>query len=251
MKKIWNSFLVAFAMYSRIPMPRADWTAENMKYSMCFFPCIGLCIGAAEYLWYCLSRYLGFNDLFRAAVMTLLPVLITGGIHVDGYLDTMDALSSWREKERRLEILKDPHAGAFAIIMGCVWFLLYFGAASEVSRGGLVVYCLSFVVSRCFSALSVLFFHNANPKGSAAAFSGRAQKRASGLAAGALLAAAAAAAVIAAPAAGGAAVGTALLVFVYYRYKSEKYFGGITGDLAGYFLCLCELFMLLAVVLAQ
>ena len=36
------------------------------------------------------------------------------------------------------------------------------------------------------------------------------------------------------------AFGTAVLVFLYYHYKAMKYFGGITGDLAGYFLCLCE-----------
>ena len=44
------------------------------------------------------------------------------------------------------------------------------------------------------------------------------------------------------------AFGTAVLVFLYYHYKAMKYFGGITGDLAGYFLCLCEVGM--AVVLA-
>lgn len=251
MKKIVNSFIVAFAMYSKIPMPRADWTKENMKYSMAFFPWIGLCIGAVEYLWYQLSMYLACGDLFRAAVMTAIPVLITGGIHVDGYLDTMDALSSWREKERRLEILKDPHAGAFAIIMGCTWFLLYFGAASQISGRGLAVYCLSFAVSRCFSALSVLFFHNANPRGSAAAFSERAQKKITGILVAVMLAAVLTAAVVANLASGIGAAAAALLVFAYYRYKSEKYFGGITGDLAGYFLCLCELSMLLAVIFTQ
>ena len=38
MKRIWNSFLIAFAMFSKIPVPRADWDKENMKYMICFFP---------------------------------------------------------------------------------------------------------------------------------------------------------------------------------------------------------------------
>ena len=38
MKSLWNNFKVAFAMFSKIPMPRADWTKENMKYMFCFFP---------------------------------------------------------------------------------------------------------------------------------------------------------------------------------------------------------------------
>ena len=45
MKSLWNNFKVAFAMFSKIPMPRADWTKENMKYMFCFFPFIGTVIG--------------------------------------------------------------------------------------------------------------------------------------------------------------------------------------------------------------
>jgi adenosylcobinamide-GDP ribazoletransferase len=47
--------------------------------------------------------------------MVVAPIIITGGIHMDGFLDTQDALSSYQPRERRLEILKDSHAGAFAI----------------------------------------------------------------------------------------------------------------------------------------
>lgn len=36
-KRIWNSFKIAFSMYSRIPMPRSEWTDENKSYAMCFF----------------------------------------------------------------------------------------------------------------------------------------------------------------------------------------------------------------------
>ena len=45
LKMLWNNFKVAFAMYSKIPMPMADWNKENMKYTFCFFPFIGLVIG--------------------------------------------------------------------------------------------------------------------------------------------------------------------------------------------------------------
>ena len=120
MKILWNNFKVAFAMYSKIPMPAADWDKESMQYAMCFFPWVGLAVGILEFLFWKILEFLGAGSLFRAAVLVLIPVLVTGGIHLDGYLDTMDALSSWREKERRLEILKDSHAGAFAVIMGCV-----------------------------------------------------------------------------------------------------------------------------------
>ena len=48
MKTIWNNFKVAFAMYSKIPMPPADWEKENMKYALCFFPWVGLAVGAVS-----------------------------------------------------------------------------------------------------------------------------------------------------------------------------------------------------------
>ena len=75
MKNLWNSFIVAFSMYSKIPMPRADWTRENMKYSMCFFPWVGLVIGALEFGWFHLAVWLGFGTIFRTAVPIYRPLL--------------------------------------------------------------------------------------------------------------------------------------------------------------------------------
>ena len=45
MKSLWNSFKIAFSMFSKIPVPQAEWTEENMKYMLCFFPFIGTAIG--------------------------------------------------------------------------------------------------------------------------------------------------------------------------------------------------------------
>ncbi len=165
MKSLWNSFIVAFSMYSKIPMPRADWNKENMKYSMCFFPWVGLVIGALELGWFYLAAWMELGDIFRSAVMVLIPVAVTGGIHLDGLLDTADALSSWREKERRLEILKDSHAGAFAVIIGISYFVLAFGTASMVSAECLPVLCLIFALARTYSALSVENFPRPIPLG--------------------------------------------------------------------------------------
>lgn len=56
------------------------------------------------------------RNVVFAGVMTLLPVLVNGGIHMDGFLDTMDALNSYGSREKKLEILKDSRTGAFAVI---------------------------------------------------------------------------------------------------------------------------------------
>lgn len=113
---IIKSICVAFSMYSKIPMPRVEWNEKNMKYAMCFFPLVGAVIGGLMLLVRFLCGRFGFNTSVYAVVMTALPVLVSGGIHTDGFIDTADALSSYGDKEKKLEILKDPHTGAFAII---------------------------------------------------------------------------------------------------------------------------------------
>ena len=113
--------------------------------------------------------------MLRAAVLTAVPVLVTGGIHLDGYLDTMDALSSWREKQRRLEILKDQHAEHLDYY-GMPVFCTARGRSRElVERFFRRMH--HFAVSRSFSGLSIAFFPNANPKGTAAAFGMSAEKK--------------------------------------------------------------------------
>ena len=77
MKSLWNSFKIAFAMFSKIPVPQAEWTKENMKYMFCFFPFIGAVIGAVSLWSVLLSNYMGFNVIFIYLAQTFLPVLIT------------------------------------------------------------------------------------------------------------------------------------------------------------------------------
>ena len=132
-----KSLAVALSMYSKIPVPAVEWKEENMKYAMCFFPVVGVAVGILQYL--AAAVLLGLTDcgaVLFSAVMTLIPVLVTGGIHLDGFADTTDAIASWGSKEKKLEILKDPHTGAFAVIGLCCWFLFTFALWSEVPGSG-------------------------------------------------------------------------------------------------------------------
>ena len=157
MKSLWNNFKVAFAMFSKIPMPRADWTKENMKYMFCFFPFIGTVIGVLTVAVAYAGRRFGYQPGFVTALLVLVPVFVTGGIHVDGLLDTSDALSSWQERSRRLEILKDSHAGAFAVITAAVYFVTWYGAYDQLytseNMEAIAIMSLGFMVSRCLSGI--------------------------------------------------------------------------------------------------
>lgn len=107
MMKLLQSCSIAFSMYSRIPMPRTEWNQENMKYAMCFFPLVGVVIGGIVFFVSKILLYFNVSDLFYSVTLTLLPVIVTGGIHMDGFMDTSDALGSYGSREKKLEILKD------------------------------------------------------------------------------------------------------------------------------------------------
>lgn len=220
---------------------------------MCFFPCIGAVIGVVTWGIYCLRDILGrqgisYPDLFFTVLLVLVPLLITGGIHMDGFLDTQDALSSYQPKERRLEILKDSHAGAFAIISCAVYMTAYVGIYSCLTADSVKVIAVSFMLSRTLSGLSVVCFPQARKKGLAATFAGKAAKRTTRSVLAGYLVVICAVLIAAGGITGGAAAIIAGLVFLYYYHMCMTKFGGITGDLAGYFLQMCELLMALGVV---
>ncbi len=243
---------IALAMYSKIPVPKVGWTDDGMKYALCFFPAVGLAEGILfTAVWYLLNR-MEFGAVFQAAVLTVLPVLVTGGIHVDGFLDTMDALSSWQPRERKLEILKDSHTGAFAIIGGVLYFLLYAGGVSEIRQmRTAVLVSLGFLLSRILSAGSLSLLKSAKKEGLAYTFMSTAHKSRTRAALASELIAVCGVMLFAGPAAAGVMIGLAVLVWLYYRKMSYDQFGGITGDLAGFFLQVCELAMLYGAVIAE
>lgn len=251
MKRCWNSLNIAVSMYSRLPAMQCDWSEENMKYVMCFFPWIGIVIGALCVGWNFLAGYLGVHAPLRNVILMLIPAAVSGGIHLDGMLDTADAMSSWRPMEKRLEILKDSHAGAFAIITCTVYFFLLYGVLDMVQGDLVLIYAFTFLVSRSLSAFSVVTFPKAASKGTVAGFSKTAQTRVIRATSALYLLLAAAGMLFWKPVYGAAALAGAGLTFLWYYRMAMKNFGGINGDLAGCFLSVCELVMPLFVVAAD
>lgn len=248
MKQIWNSFKIALSMYSRIPMPKSEWTDENMKYALCFFPAVGAVIGLLVILWAKAGAFLHLGILAYTAGLVLIPVFVTGGIHMDGFLDTSDALNSYQDREKKLEILKDPHCGAFAVIACVCYFIAWGGALSEIRPDLLPVLSCGFVLSRALSAYSIASFPMAKETGLAASFSGTAKKQTVRIssvvwAVGSLVLMCRFHLI-----AGMLCILAASFTLIWYYRMSTKQFGGITGDLAGWFLQVNEL--ALAVCLA-
>ncbi len=248
MRNLIRSFFVAFSMYSKIPMPKTEWTKEAMRYAMCFFPAIGLVIGGGLYLWFYLAGSVQ-GSLFFTAVAVLIPVAVTGGIHIDGLLDTADALSSYKSREEKLEILKDSHAGAFAVIVGICYFVLYLGVYSRVTMEEMKVLAFSFVLSRALSGLAIVTFPLAKNTGLAATFSDMAVKKTVRNVLAFVVFLTAGIMIWIQPSLGVTVSAAAFLTYLYYYRMSLKKFGGITGDLAGFFLSVSELVMALSAVI--
>lgn len=240
-----ESFWVALSTYSVIPVPQFEWNRKNMKYAICFFPAVGVLCGGALLGWYALCKALEVSGILFAALAVCLPLLITGGIHMDGYMDMVDALSSHQTRERKLEILKDPHCGAFAVIYCGIYLLAGFGLCYELyASGRIVVLCPAFVGSRALSALCAVTLPNARKAGMLCAFTEHAEKSRA-VAASILVALLAAGGMVwIDPVPGAAGVAAAWLTMLGYRAMAQKQFGGATGDTAGFFLQLCELMTL-------
>ncbi len=246
-----NSLWIAFSMYSKVRVPRKEWEESSMQYAICFFPMIGGVIGGIFFLTYQIGHLLPLSDILIAALLTAIPILISGGIHMDGYCDTIDAISSYQPQERRLEILKDPHSGAFAIIRSGVYFLLYFGMVSVLTVESSIIIAIFFVVSRAFSGLAVVRFQTAKQNGLIATFQQAAHKKKVTISMVLYLVLAAIGMLLVSPVP--AAVGMLAALYCFFHYKKLAYqlFGGTTGDLAGYFLVRCELIAGLAVVITE
>lgn len=256
LKTIGKSFVVAFSIYSKIPMPRFVWESEDMRYHLCFFPWVGAVIGGAEYLWYWICDRYGLGTFFFVALAMAIPVLITGGFHLDGFMDTCDGLHSYQDREKKLEILKDPHIGAFAVICLAVYLILGAGFLGELYErisgpGEIALLCMSFFLSRCLSGISVVTMRGAKEKGMLQTFSETAGKKKVGLILGIQLVLCALVMLLMCWYQGLAVIGAVLCAYLYYWYKSKKEFGGITGDLAGYFVSLSELMALIAFTVTQ
>ena len=239
---MFNSLCIAFATYSRLPTPRADWNERSLRYAVCFFPLIGVVIGALEYGWLLLAGLLGCPAVLRGAVAAALPLLVTGGIHADGFCDTVDALSSHADREKMLAILKDSHCGAFAVIFFALWLLGYFAGWTALGRRDTVLCAaLGFVVSRALSGLALNHWPQARRQGMLRTVADAGNKKAVTAAMAVYLALAAAAALAISPWRGGLMLAANALSFLWYRRMSMKKFGGVTGDLAGCFVTVAEL----------
>jgi adenosylcobinamide-GDP ribazoletransferase len=123
-----RSLRIAFGLLTTLPFPLPDdWSPGDSGGASIWYPLVGLVIGTLTWLAWKGALIL-FPPLAAGIIALLAWVLLTGGLHLDGLADCCDGLLASVSVERRLEIMKDPHLGAFGVI-GLILVLLLKGAA--------------------------------------------------------------------------------------------------------------------------
>ncbi len=173
-----NSFLVGLQFLTRIRIVRQTvWTAEDFGRSTRFFPLVGLVLGICYALaaWILVS-VLGMRVL-TAALLLILPLLLTGGLHADGFMDTADGVFSGRERERKLEIMKDSRVGSFGVVAFVLLMFLQFALLLDMSPPLLVsVFFVMPIIGRMAMVLAVSCFPYARADGMGKTFADMADR---------------------------------------------------------------------------
>ncbi|WP_317366795.1 adenosylcobinamide-GDP ribazoletransferase [uncultured Tyzzerella sp.] len=118
---------MAFSMYTTIPISNVKWDEKNFPYIIVSLPFVGFIIGLIWFLTASIFTILSIPHSIKTIIICLIPLFLSGCIHIDGYMDTCDAIFSRASLEKKYKILKDSHVGAFAVIgILILAFLAYF-----------------------------------------------------------------------------------------------------------------------------
>lgn len=151
-----KAFFIALGLMTRIPVPSLFHIKEGDSeklygWSVIFYPLAGLLIGGflVFTLWSLSLLSLETNGLVEAAIILAIWVLITGALHLDGLADSADAwLGGYGDKQRTLEIMKDPYSGPAAVVVLVLILLLKFSSLTIITMDEWVILILSPVLAR-------------------------------------------------------------------------------------------------------
>jgi len=240
---------MALGMFLGIPLPFHVWDEKLTTVMVATLPLVGLVVGA---IWWGVAVLLmlpSFPIVIVAALVTVAPFFIAGFIHLDGYMDTSDALYSWRPLEDRLRILEDSLVGAFAVVMLAILFLLQFAAVFTIVSSGrfLALFIVITILSRSLAAFCMFALkHNkvSHYLNDMKSISGKIFVLCIALAAIGF-------AVFYAGPYGLIVCGAVIIGYGWAMRKVHKAFEGISGDLLGFSIVISELCGLVALALIQ
>ena len=240
-----DSLIIAVTFISIIPIPQKYVPVWNNNTLRCFCPMLAVTGLMFSLLWLAAWQLLSLANtlsvILRGFLMTLMTLGLTGGLHLDGLMDTCDAVFSRRDRDTRLRILSDTHAGSFAV-MGCVVILL----GKTILFSELLRLNVNPSLLPLYSRLGMAVLLNNLPfakSGGLAVMLGSARSRKHNIFFAVMM----------------------ILLFtvskilsvifvmslIFWRHMCMKIFGGISGDLLGFFVEMSEFFMMLCLVIYE
>jgi adenosylcobinamide-GDP ribazoletransferase len=230
-------FFTAIPIRQELPLGRREVTAMYVA-----LPFVGAAIGLVMYgVSELLLNVLGFETFLAAVLIVLTGIVLTGGLHLDGWADTGDAFFSYKEREKRLEILDDPRLGAFGTMALVLLIIVKIALFNEILMSGTGNVALFIAIPFLARAAMNLYFSTvrlAKDKGIAHFFK---EKISTGMVIGWTLVSGAVILFavgfvlnsLLIPVVIAAVLAIALFMF---RNWSLKHFGGVSGDLCGAFI---------------
>ncbi len=130
-RKFWANLLASILFYTSIPLPYMNGLDFQRVAQLA--PIVGLIIGGILGLCDVVMNYLGIAVLTRSALVVSIWIAITGGLHLDGAMDTADGLAVG-EPQRRLEVMTDSATGAFGAMAAIAIILLKTTALTDIGE---------------------------------------------------------------------------------------------------------------------
>jgi adenosylcobinamide-GDP ribazoletransferase len=163
--RFWGSFLGAIAFYTCIPIP-IRWALE-FRWVARWAPLIGLLIGGILGIVDGGLQQLGVPILTRSAVIVVSWIALTGGLHLDGVMDTADGLAV-QDRQRRLDVMADSATGAFGAMAATAILLLKMTALSDLEAYRGVALMASAGWGRWGQVVAIAFYPYLKPTGKGA-----------------------------------------------------------------------------------
>ncbi len=171
-----KGLIFSIQFLTRIPLKaEIEMNSRNISASTFFFPFTGALIGTVAAAAYYIGLWGGRNIAALCAVAAL--IIITGGLHLDGLSDTCDGFFSSRTRERILEIMKDSHIGSFGVIAIVMDILAKYVLLSGIEKSFLPCLILASANARLAAVLLMCFTKTARPGGLGAMFSAAAGRK--------------------------------------------------------------------------
>jgi adenosylcobinamide-GDP ribazoletransferase len=242
---VWNmkfikGFLINLQFFTAIPIKlELPMDKEHLRKAVQTFPLLGLFQGIIyAYILFFLLEWTPFSHQTVAFILWLTTILITGGIHLDGWMDASDAYFSYQDKQKRLEIMKDPRMGAFGVISVIILlscrFLFFYDITEKVNFLSYILIATVPILSKSVMGMMLLTVKTAKNEGLGRMFQAAANPKVLWIYPVYIIAYLYIAFLLGI---GFISIGilflAALVSYLICRRNARKWFGGITGDVLG------------------